>query len=169
MYFSGKRNGGSRVKLSKKRKKNEKQNDVSMNVVTSSRDTARVIYNRVPKSGSTTLWSLFARLATHNDFSFVHSRSYIHKILNQTEQRTVVTQVNDVTSRVHSARWLYERHLYFTDFSKFGFPNPIYINLVRDPVDRFASAFYFEWSPQMRNMPHWHEETRNLVSPSHNK
>jgi dermatan/chondrotin sulfate uronyl 2-O-sulfotransferase UST len=33
--------------------------------------------------------------------------------------------------------------MYFTNFSTFGYQNPIYINLIRDPVDKMMSRFYY--------------------------
>lgn len=35
------------------------------------------------------------------------------------------------------------RHQYFIDFDQFEWADPVYINLIRDPVDRFASFYYF--------------------------
>ena len=41
---------------------------------------------------------------------------------------------------------LYTRHQYFVDFSSIGWDEgdlPVYINLIRDPIDRFKSFYYF--------------------------
>merc|ERR1711912_162099 len=38
---------------------------------------------------------------------------------------------------------LFTRHQYFIDFESHDFPAPVYMNLIRDPVDRFASFYYF--------------------------
>ncbi|XP_013794359.1 heparan sulfate 2-O-sulfotransferase pipe-like [Limulus polyphemus] len=41
----------------------------------------------------------------------------------------------------------YDRHVYFTDFSKFGYQNPLYINTMRDPVEKIISRFFYWRSP----------------------
>ena len=38
---------------------------------------------------------------------------------------------------------VFTRHQYFIDFAKHGAVEPVNINLIRDPVDRFASFYYF--------------------------
>ena len=37
----------------------------------------------------------------------------------------------------------YYKHMYFINFEDFGRPNPIYVNLVRDPIDRIISWYYY--------------------------
>ena len=129
---------------------------------TASTQIAQLLYNRVPKCASTTLWSLAARIARRNGFSFFHSKQFIHTFLSRTKQEEAVRNISQDMSRAH--RWMYDRHLYFIDFSQFGFPNPTYINVVRDPVDRFVSGFYYLWSPTRKHKIHWHPEIQNLVS-----
>ncbi len=49
-----------------------------------------------------------------------------------------------------------ERHLKFIDFTQFGKPSPIWINFVRDPVDRYSSQYYYwrtlggKWADEIR-------------------
>ena len=43
-------------------------------------------------------------------------------------------------------RVLYTRHQYFIDFEELNWDDgdpPVYINLIRDPIDRFKSFYYF--------------------------
>lgn len=49
--------------------------------------------------------------------------------------------VEEVTST--KAPCSYDRHVYFLDFEEFGQANPAYVNVIRDPVDRIASSFYY--------------------------
>ncbi|KAL1429459.1 hypothetical protein MTO96_016299 [Rhipicephalus appendiculatus] len=37
----------------------------------------------------------------------------------------------------------YDRHVYFLDFEQFGTANPTYVNMIREPVERIASSFYY--------------------------
>ena len=40
--------------------------------------------------------------------------------------------------------WVYIRHIHFIDFSPFNQPTPMYINVIRDPVDRLVSYYYYK-------------------------
>mmetsp|Transcript_63879 Transcript_63879/g.142590 ORF Transcript_63879/g.142590 Transcript_63879/m.142590 type:complete len:150 (+) Transcript_63879:1428-1877(+) len=40
-------------------------------------------------------------------------------------------------------RVLYDRHVLYVDFPRFGLPQPSYINMVRDPLAMQLSAYYF--------------------------
>ena len=42
----------------------------------------------------------------------------------------------------------YARHMCFVDFSEFNRTNPIYINIVRRPLDRIVSWYYYVRSPR---------------------
>jgi len=37
----------------------------------------------------------------------------------------------------------YHGHLAYLDFAKFGSPSPMYINILRQPLDRMISYYYF--------------------------
>jgi len=39
------------------------------------------------------------------------------------------------------------KHVCFTNFTKFNLPKPIYLNVVRDPVERVISWFYYVRAP----------------------
>lgn len=38
---------------------------------------------------------------------------------------------------------LYHRHFAFLDFSKIGVPKPLYYNIIRKPLEKFVSYYYF--------------------------
>ncbi len=42
-----------------------------------------------------------------------------------------------------TAPFVYIKHMNFIDFSMFNYTTPIYVNLVRDPVDRVISWYYY--------------------------
>lgn len=57
-------------------------------------------------------------------------------------QEEIVENINEI--RKESALpTSFDRHMYFTNFSYFGYQNPIYINLIRDPVDKMMSRYYY--------------------------
>ncbi|PNF18543.1 hypothetical protein B7P43_G08508 [Cryptotermes secundus] len=62
--------------------------------------------------------------------------------------------VEEVTRKVRdeAVPVTFDRHVYFLNFSQFDRQSPTYINLVRDPVDKAASRFYYaRATPNPRN------------------
>ena len=97
-----------------------------------SSDPQVIVYNRIPKAGSTTLISLLTKLAEENGYALVLPVPYYDHaaardaVLSalQTGQKTVIC-------------------------NHFNFPELIYsdqvayVNVMRDPVDRCASFYYY--------------------------
>ena len=100
-----------------------------------------VIFNRVPKCGSTSLEAIIRREASDKRFAFVRSSDYVNNTLDRGEQASFARLLNAMTER-HS-RVLYDRHVLYVDFATYGMPQPTYINLLRDPLRMQVSAFYF--------------------------
>ncbi|OQV24958.1 putative Heparan sulfate 2-O-sulfotransferase pipe [Hypsibius exemplaris] len=99
----------------------------------------RLFYNRVPKCGSSTLVALLKKLAERNGFQHHSSPKLDDWGMFIKEQREdFVKEFNDEPPRTS-----FDRHLFFLDFAEFREKNPIYINLIRDPTERFISEFYF--------------------------
>ncbi|KAL6732234.1 hypothetical protein Aduo_003015 [Ancylostoma duodenale] len=101
-----------------------------------------VIYNRVPKTGSTTFTNAVAYdLFKVNDFNVIH--------LNMTKNRQVMSLtdqgefIRNITSWTERKPAFYHGHVAFIDFTRFGYPNPIYINILREPLQRLLSHYYF--------------------------
>ncbi|XP_075452790.1 uronyl 2-sulfotransferase isoform X3 [Ascaphus truei] len=65
--------------------------------------------------------------------------------------------------------YLFTRHVHFLNFSRFGAEQPVYINIIRDPVNRFLSNYFFrrfgDWRGEQNHMirtPGMKEEERYL-------
>ena len=101
--------------------------------------TRRMIYNRVPKCGSVTMWNLMSRVSRKNHFHTVASSIYDPPWVDEEEQKRTVVHVNGLREP-----FIYNRHLCFLDFPKFGYQMPVYVNLIRHPVDRFVSSYYYQ-------------------------
>jgi hypothetical protein len=104
-----------------------------------------VVFNRVPKVGSTSLLSAFHALRQHADIHFYHSR-----IFNDTgpapSERVATCLVLKNVSEFHSGKQpsdpraiVFDKHMRFANFNAVGLPHPPYINFIREPVQRLVS------------------------------
>lgn len=99
-----------------------------------------ILYNRIPKCGSTTLLKLIKRLSVKNQFDFIASKIYNkEKLLNG-----AFDEFKDwIQQRLSSGNFtFFNRHLFYIDMPQFK-DNIVYINLMRDPVQRFISGYYY--------------------------
>ncbi|TSL47608.1 Uronyl 2-sulfotransferase [Bagarius yarrelli] len=53
--------------------------------------------------------------------------------------------------------FLYTRHVHFLNFSRFRMEQPVYINIIRDPINRFLSNYFF------RRFGDWRGEQNHLI------
>jgi len=119
--------------------------DVALHACTSCRrpqqiNTRAVIFNRVPKCGSTTLERIIKKQARHRGFVFSRSKDYVNNSIDEVEQRRFAEHVTAMAKR---GRVVYDRHVLYVNFARFGVPTPAYINLLRDPLRMQVSAYYF--------------------------
>ncbi|XP_075160319.1 heparan sulfate 2-O-sulfotransferase pipe isoform X1 [Haematobia irritans] len=104
-----------------------------------------VFFNRVPKVGSQSLMELMVRLGkAHN---YVHSRDQgkPHEtiFLKPPQQKAFINELYR-----QSRPRVYSQHIAYINFTQHHQPRPIYINLVRDPIERIRSWHYYvraEW------------------------
>ena len=100
---------------------------------------SRIVYNRVGKCGSRSMQSVITKLAKQNGFEF-----YMSPISNQTRLGTFdLLKEVQLIANIKSPM-LYSRHIYYIGFEKFGVVPPIYINMIRDPIERFSSQYHFK-------------------------
>ncbi|XP_076048250.1 heparan sulfate 2-O-sulfotransferase hst-2-like [Oratosquilla oratoria] len=103
-------------------------------------DARVMIYNRVPKCGSTTTQALLMRMVKRNKFIYKSSRTYDKHRLDIKQQKAILASLYRETTE---GAQCYNRHMYYFNVSRFGYPRPVMVNLIRDPVDRFISNFYY--------------------------
>ena len=117
-----------------------------LNVTVEAQHPKIVIYNRVPKCGSQTMSMLINQLARKNGFLsqavFVANEKPER---SKSEQTAFMKELSD-TAYSKQKHVLYTRHQYYISPDSFDFnakERPMYINLIRDPIDRFKSFYYF--------------------------
>ncbi|XP_002740644.1 uronyl 2-sulfotransferase-like [Saccoglossus kowalevskii] len=99
----------------------------------------RLIYNRVGKCGSRSLQYVNDILSRWNRFNHIKSMDFHQKRFSDEQQMQVVKEISEL-----EAPFIYDRHVNFLDFTKFGHSRVPYINLVRDPLERVMSFFYYK-------------------------
>lgn len=105
-----------------------------------------LVYNKVSKSGSSAFIAIAKYLSKRHNNNFTVSqhpgimgsetfKKKMSEVQLAEESHVIATLPRPV---------LYARHVYYIDLSEYGFKKPMYINLIRDPVDRFVSNFYYQ-------------------------
>lgn len=116
-----------------------------------------LFFNRVPKCGGTTLITLLKQLGQVNNFTHESSRLYDKKLITVDEQvrcmlRSHYDNSNSLPSQhilrdfliAQSGPYSFDRHVYFVNFNDSETMSRInYINMIRDPVERIISSFYY--------------------------
>ena len=133
--------------------------ELNLELINSANTTRALIYNRVSKCASTTMLELIRRLSRRNGFHHAHSTVYNKRHLNSTEQKQLAAKVMKLKNP-----YLFDRHVHMLNFTAFGYPQPTYINIVRDPVERFVSAYYYQWSTGRRKSAKRNQSIKGLVS-----
>ncbi|XP_026325168.1 heparan sulfate 2-O-sulfotransferase pipe isoform X2 [Hyposmocoma kahamanoa] len=107
-------------------------------------DSELLFFNRVPKVGSQTLMELLRRLSIRNRFGF--NRDNVQRVetirLSPADQQGLAAMVS-----AYDQPSSYIKHVCYTNFTRYGYPNPIYVNVVRDPIERVISWYYYVRAP----------------------
>ncbi|XP_045117074.1 heparan sulfate 2-O-sulfotransferase 1-like isoform X2 [Portunus trituberculatus] len=105
-------------------------------------DSLVVIYNRIPKTGSTSFIGLAYDLCSKNKFSVINvNTTKKNPTLSLTDQMRFVYNVSNWEEKKPA---IYHGHLGYLDFHRFGAKlQPLYINVIRKPLDRLVSHYYF--------------------------
>lgn len=108
-----------------------------------------VFHNKMPKSGSSTMKFILTILAKANDFTLDHQRLCVDIELcegNDDDGANGVKVLQNYmknTLDVTEGKYLLLKHHHWLNMTELGLEQATYINVVRDPVARFASRYYF--------------------------
>lgn len=104
-----------------------------------------LLFNRVPKVGSVQMIELMKTLGKTHNFDVFTDGNMNGGIINRMSTQRQQQEVEKVVSRDDPG--VYVSHMNWINFTEFGQSKPIYINMVRDPVERVISWFYYLRSP----------------------
>ncbi|XP_071822011.1 heparan sulfate 2-O-sulfotransferase 1-like isoform X2 [Apostichopus japonicus] len=111
-----------------------------------------VIYNRVPKTGSTSFTGIAYDLCKGNNFNVLHvnttkSNHTKNDHVNSNYVMSVQDQMRYILNATHWNSRLpafHHGHFAFIDFAAFGsVRKPMFINIIRRPLDRLISFYFF--------------------------
>lgn len=102
-----------------------------------------MVYNRAPKCGSIymtrLIWALSSGMQNEFDVQSPYEPGE-HPVLSLDERSDIVKEVHGYKGGKPLA---YIRHQTFIDFAECNAKRPLYINMVREPLSRFESLYYF--------------------------
>ncbi|XP_048587162.1 heparan sulfate 2-O-sulfotransferase 1 [Nematostella vectensis] len=105
-------------------------------------DNTVIIYNRVPKTASTSFMGVVYDLSEQNNYHTIH--------LNVTKNSHVMSVTDQLRFAHNITQWserlpaFYHGHVQYIEFQSLGVTKPvIYINVIRKPLDRLVSYYYF--------------------------
>lgn len=86
------------------------------------------------------MMTLIKQLSQVNNFTpYVNKENATVRVLySYDEEEAIAEEITDVDDAMS-----YVEHLNWIDFEKFNLPKPIYMNLVRHPIQRVMSAYYY--------------------------
>ncbi|XP_072157960.1 uronyl 2-sulfotransferase homolog pip isoform X2 [Bemisia tabaci] len=120
--------------------------ELDVNALNNTRKSPKDIlfFNRVPKVGSQTFMEMLRRLSARNKFDF--HRDHIQRVETI---RIGVREQYDLSRMIDtfSPPAVYVKHICFVNFTSYRIPQPIYVNMVRDPVERVISWYYYVRAP----------------------
>ena len=115
-------------------------------------ETDLVFFNRVPKVGSQTLISLLRRMQIVNNYThYVDDPDLKQKHGERTLLRSKNEKIQycDMFAKNFTPPTSYSKHISFFNFKDCGehYKQPIYMNFVREPVQRVISWYYYIRAP----------------------
>ncbi|TRY71697.1 hypothetical protein TCAL_01018 [Tigriopus californicus] len=110
-----------------------------------------LFFNRVPKVGSQTVMGLLKTLSIDNNFAHYVDDAQIKQLAGEKTILPIQDQHNYARMFMENFTEpsVYNKHISFIDFETLGseYYRPIYMNFVREPVQRVISWYYYIRAP----------------------
>ena len=116
-----------------------------------------LVYNRIPKSGSTLLLGLLYSLAQSLGYLVVRGRYHSYRYWTNNDRVGLGYFLEQAAGR---ARTVYVQHQYYVNFTENRQQQPVFINMMRDPVEHLVSSYYYK-----RTVILQHRGPRDMARP----
>lgn len=103
----------------------------------------QIFYNRIGKAGSSTLKNWVRDQGRQSKITITEGGRSNEFMTMGGELEWIQILTGDKKYRWMTGRNFYDHHVFFVDFERYGEPQPTYINMLRDPVDRYVSQYTF--------------------------
>ena len=100
-----------------------------------------LVYNRIPKSGSTMMLGLLYSLAQSLGYLVLRGRYHSYRYWVNNDRVGLGYFLEQAASR---SRSVYVQHQYYVNFTENRQHQPVYINIMRDPVEHLISSYYYK-------------------------
>ncbi|XP_033157889.1 heparan sulfate 2-O-sulfotransferase pipe-like isoform X4 [Drosophila mauritiana] len=121
-----------------------------------------LFFNRAAKVGSESMLELFMALEKYNEDLTLERRGLHTKTVRQMDKKQRRESAEFVADLEEGT--MYIEHINWLDFDEFDLPKPIYINLVRDPVERVISWFFYARS-SYKNAIEYRKRPNQKIKP----
>ena len=118
--------------------------------VTSNYNQSFVIFNQVPKTGSEQMMYIIDVLAPKNQFLNISSNPEFQKKKGQFQifpdkavRYFYVDMLQFYRLGTTFPRIVYKKNMHFLNFEEFNLTNPIFVSMVRNPLERIISWYYY--------------------------
>ncbi|CAH1784162.1 unnamed protein product [Owenia fusiformis] len=101
-----------------------------------------LIYSKAPKCGSSTLVGVFKEACQTSKSCYIGYETC--EKLKTTFKDNPESRQNCITQiKLQKRPFIFSAHLPFLDFTEFGSKQPLFVDIIREPVKRWISGFYF--------------------------
>jgi len=100
-----------------------------------------LVYNRIPKSGSTMMLGLLYSLAKSLGYLVLRGRYHSYRYWSRNDRVGLGYFLELAAAR---SKTVYVQHQYYVNFTENRQHQPVYINIMRDPVEHLMSSYYYK-------------------------